>query len=179
MAKRKDFSELTRVQIPAALHLMRLGYTYLPHNGKILNERDPETNILVSVFRDQFLKFNNYATDEDVDRELSNIKLELDQNDLGRSFFKRLQGQENTVYIDWENPEANTFHLALEVTCHNGQDEFRPDVVVFINGLPFLISKSNSQMLSEMARRGFSQSRIEPDIVLRIASSVASITLLN
>lgn len=136
MAKRKDFSELTRVQIPAALHLMRLGYTYLPHNGKILNERDPETNILVSVFRDQFLKFNNYATDEDVDRELSNIKLELDQNDLGRSFFKRLQGQENTVYIDWENPEANTFHLALEVTCHNGQDEFRPDVVVFINGLP-------------------------------------------
>ena len=93
MAKRKDFSELTRVQIPAALHLMRLGYTYLPHNGKILNERDPETNILVSVFRDQFLKFNNYATDEDVDRELSNIKLELDQNDLGRSFFKRLQGQ--------------------------------------------------------------------------------------
>lgn len=136
MAKRKDFSELTRVQIPAALHLMRLGYTYLPYNGKILNERDPETNILVSVFRDQFLKFNNYATDEDVDRELSNIKLELDQNDLGRSFFKRLQGQENTVYIDWENPEANTFHLALEVTCHNGQDEFRPDVVVFINGLP-------------------------------------------
>lgn len=136
MAKRKDFSELTRVQIPAALHLMRLGYTYLPHNGKILNERDPETNILVSVFRDQFLKFNNYATDEDVDRELSNIKLELDQNDLGCSFFKRLQGQGNTVYIDWENPEANTFHLALEVTCHNGQDEFRPDVVVFINGLP-------------------------------------------
>ena len=136
MAKRKDFSELTRVQIPAALHLMRLGYTYLPHNGKILNERDPETNILVSVFRDQFLKFNNYATDVDVDRELSNINFELDQNDLGRSFFKRLQGQENTVYIDWENPEANTFHLALEVTCHNGQDEFRPDVVVFINGLP-------------------------------------------
>ena len=136
MAKKKDFSELTRVQIPAALHLMRLGYTYLPHNGKILNERDPETNILVSIFRDQFLKFNNYATDEDVDRELSNIKLELDQNDLGRSFFRRLQGQEDTVYIDWENPEANTFHLALEVTCKNGQDEFRPDIVVFINGLP-------------------------------------------
>ena len=64
------------------------------------------------------------------------IKLELDQNDLGRSFFKRIQGQEDAVYIDWENPEANTFHLALEVACQNGQDEFRPDIVIFVNGLP-------------------------------------------
>ena len=136
MAKKKDFSELTRVQIPAALHLMRLGYTYLPRNGKEIAERDPDTNILVSVFKEQFLKFNNYLTEEDFERELANIKLELDQNDLGRSFFRRLQGQEDTVYIDWENSEANTFHLALEVTCKNGQDEFRPDIVVFINGLP-------------------------------------------
>lgn len=136
MVKKKDFSELTRVQIPAALHLMRLGYTYLPRNGKEIAERDPDTNILVSVFKEQFLKFNNYLTEEDFERELANIKLELDQNDLGRSFFRRLQGQEDTVYIDWENPEANTFHLALEVTCENGQDEFRPDIVVFINGLP-------------------------------------------
>ena len=136
MAKRKDFSELTRVQIPATLHLMRLGYTYLPRNGKEISERDPDTNILVSVFKEQFLKFNNYLTEEDFERELANIKLELDQNDLGRSFFRRLQGQEDTVYIDWENPEANTFHLVLEVTCKNGQDEFRPDIVVFINGLP-------------------------------------------
>ena len=136
MAKKKDFSELTRVQIPAALNLMRLGYTYLPRNGKEIAERDPDTNILVSVFKEQFLKFNNYLTEEDFERELANVKLELDQNDLGRSFFRRLQGQEDTVYIDWENPEANTFHLALEVTCKNGQDEFRPDIVVFINGLP-------------------------------------------
>ena len=136
MAKKKDFSELTRVQIPAALHLMRLGYTYLPRNGKEIAEQDPDTNILVSVFKEQFLKFNNYLTEEDFERELANIKLELDQNDLGRSFFRRLQGQEDTVYIDWENPKANTFHLALEVTCKNGQDEFRPDIVVFINGLP-------------------------------------------
>jgi len=136
MARRKDFSELTRVQIPAALHLMRMGYTYLPRNGKEIAERDPDTNILVSVFKEQFLTFNNYLTDEDFERELANIKLELDQNDLGRSFFKRIQGQEGALYIDWENPEANTFHLALEVTCQNGQDEFRPDIVVFINGLP-------------------------------------------
>ena len=59
MAKKKDFSELTRVQIPAALHLMRLGYTYLPRNSKKMIERDPDTNILISVFKEQFLTFNN------------------------------------------------------------------------------------------------------------------------
>ena len=78
MARRKDFSELTRVQIPAALHLMCMGYTYLPRNGKEIAERDPDTNILVSVFKEQFLTFNNYLTDEDFERELANIKLELD-----------------------------------------------------------------------------------------------------
>ena len=51
MARRKDFSELTRVQIPAALHLMRMGYTYLSRNSKEIEERDPDTNILVSVFK--------------------------------------------------------------------------------------------------------------------------------
>lgn len=136
MRKEKEFTEMTRVQIPAVLHLMRLGFTYLPRNGKELKERDPETNILVSIFREQFLKFNNYATDLDVERELSNIKLELDQNDLGRAFYKRIIGETSATYIDWEHPESNIFHVALEVTYKNGRDEFRPDLVVFINGLP-------------------------------------------
>ena len=56
MKRQKDFSELTRVQIPAALHLMRMGYTYLPRNGKETAERDADTNILVSVFKEQFFK---------------------------------------------------------------------------------------------------------------------------
>ena len=136
MVSRREFSELTRVQIPAALHLMRLGYTYLPHNGKEIMGRDPETNILLRIFREQYLKFNNYATDLDVERELNNIKIELDQNDLGRAFYKRIVSNSGPTYIDWENPKNNTFHLALEVTCQNGGDEFRPDIVIFINGLP-------------------------------------------
>lgn len=53
MVSRREFSELTRVQIPAALHLMRLGYTYLPHNGKEIMGRDPET-----IFYFQFLESN-------------------------------------------------------------------------------------------------------------------------
>ena len=50
MVSRREFSELTRVQIPAALHLMRLGYTYLPHNGKEIMGRDPETCLLYTSY---------------------------------------------------------------------------------------------------------------------------------
>ncbi len=64
MKREKEFPELTRVQNLAALHLMRLGYTYLPHNGK---ELKIETNILVSD-AETILDSNNYATDLDVER---------------------------------------------------------------------------------------------------------------
>ena len=59
------FSELTRVQIPAVLHLIRIGYTYLSRKSQEIIERDSETNILVSIFREQYRKLNNYATDMD------------------------------------------------------------------------------------------------------------------
>ena len=127
---------MTRVQIPAAFHLMRMGYTYLPckREGNCRKRsRDEYSGI---YFREQFLKFNNYANDVDVERELSNIKLELDQNDLGRAFYKRIIGETKCDLYWLEHPEANTFHVALEVTYKNGRDEFRPDLVVFINGIP-------------------------------------------
>ena len=134
--RKKEHNELTRVQLPAALHLTRLGYTYLSRTSEELRNRDLSTNILVSVFKQQFLKFNNYASEADFESELENIRLELDQDNLGRSFFKRIQGKSDYTYINWNNLEANTFHIALEVTCQNGEDEFRPDITVFINGLP-------------------------------------------
>ena len=134
--RKKEHNELTRVQLPAALHLTRLGYTYLSRTSEELRNRDLSTNILVSVFKRQFLKFNNYASEAVFERELDNIRLELDQEDIGRSFFKRIQGKSDYTYINWTDLEANTFHIALEVTCQNGEDEFRPDITVFINGLP-------------------------------------------
>lgn len=128
-------NELTRVQLPALLHLTRLGYQFLSRHSQEINERDRETNILVSIFKKQFLKYN-YADEADFQREFENIKIALDQDDLGRGFFERLQGKIGYTYINWEEPEKNTYHVAMEVTAQAGDDEFRPDLVLFINGLP-------------------------------------------
>ena len=50
------FNENTRVQLPALVHLTRLGYEYF---GKISENSagevyDPDTNILIEVFKKQF-----------------------------------------------------------------------------------------------------------------------------
>ena len=132
-----DFNEATRVQIPALVHLTRIGYTYF---GKISDESagtvyDPDTNILLEVFRQQFKKLNP-GNEGVFYQTLQEIKQELDYDDLGKQFYKRLKSVSPTRLIDFEHPDNNTFHCTAEFTCKNGQDEFRPDITLFINGLP-------------------------------------------
>ena len=133
----KDFNELSRVQLPAVIQLMKLGYEYLSYN-KNRSDFDPDNNIIVPIFKKQFLKLNPDASEDDFKNEYKDIKLELNFNDLGRSFFNRLQGKGNSEYrlIDWNNFDNNSFHVAIEVSCINGEEEFRPDITIFINGLP-------------------------------------------
>lgn len=133
----KTYNELSRVQLPAVLHLVKLGYEYFSYKQN-KQDIDPETNIFVPEFRKQFLKLNPEATDFDFEKELKDIKLELGYNDLGRSFFNRIQGTSNSNYkfIDWENFNNNSFKAAIEVPCINAEEEFRPDITVFINGFP-------------------------------------------
>ena len=48
------FNENTRVQVPAALHLCKLGYTYLDN----ICAYDTKTNILIDVFLNAVKRFN-------------------------------------------------------------------------------------------------------------------------
>ena len=59
--------------------------------------------------------------------------------------------------IDFENPANNTFHCTAEFTCKRDQDEFRPDITLFINGLPLVfieVKKPNNHggMVAESQR---------------------------
>jgi len=135
----KEFNEATRVQLPALVHLTRLGYRYY---GKLSEEQsgisfDSETNILIDVFRSQFHKLNP-GQEAEFHQTLQTIRQELDYDDLGRSFYNRLKSVSPTRLIDFENPKNNTFHFTAEFTCKNGQDEFRPDITLFVNGLPLV-----------------------------------------
>ena len=134
---RNDFNEATRVQLTALVHLTRIGYTYL---GKIpmgdTEVYDPDTNILKKVFEAQFKKLNPKTT-LSAEGVLSEIRKELDDDDLGRQFYKRLISVSPVQLVDFEHPENNTYHCTAEFTCKN-DDEFRPDITLFINGLPLV-----------------------------------------
>ena len=131
------FTEATRVQIPAMVHLTRLGYTYF---GKIPEDMkgvvyDSDTNILTDVFRTQFEKLNPNHEGEWA-QVLRDIRKELNDDDLGRGFYNRLKSVSPVRLVDFSDPSNNTFHFTAEFTCKNGQDEFRPDITLFVNGLP-------------------------------------------
>ena len=158
MAAKTEFNEATRVQMPALVHLTRLGYQYY---GKMTEEMsgslyDPDTNILVDVFRKQFCKLNP-KHDGEVEQTLRLIKQELDNDDLGRSFYARLSSVSPIRLIDFENPSNNIYHFTAEFTCRRDQDEFRPDITLFINGLPLVfveVKKPNNHggMVAESKR---------------------------
>ena len=127
------FNENSRVKIPAILHLMRLGYTYISQNQQ---DRRDDTNIFEDIFVDSLQRINPDSTKEEILRILDEICLELDYEDLGRKFYQRLSATSGIKLIDFKNFNNNSFHVTTELTCKNGDEEFRPDITILINGMP-------------------------------------------
>src|SRR5690554_744621 len=141
----KKFNEDSRVKIPAILHLMRLGYKYLSLKGQ---SWDLDTNIFPELFKTAISKINPGIEEAEAGRLLEDVKLLLDNEDLGRAFFERLSERSNTKLIDFENFNNNTFHVVTELTCQNGDEEFRPDITLLINGMPLVfieVKKPNNR----------------------------------
>ena len=88
---------------------------------------------------------------------LKDIRLELDNDDIGKSFYNRLVSTSPVKLIDFDNLKNNVFHCTAEFTCKRDDDEFRPDITLFVNGLPLVfieVKKPNNTggMLAESKR---------------------------
>jgi len=126
------FNEDSRVKIPALLHLMRLGYQYVSRNEQ---NRLEDSNIFPEIFIPKIAAING-ITPAEAKRVLEEISLELDFEDLGKKFYERLTATSGIKLIDFENFDNNSFHVTTELTCKAGDEEFRPDITVLINGMP-------------------------------------------
>ena len=131
-----SFNENTRVQVPAALHLCKLGYNYLDN----IPAYDAKTNILKDVFQNAVKRLNPEMSSQDASLLLSKIINMADNDDLGREFYQLLSANSGVKLIDFENPDNNDWHVTTEFTCENEEteDEFRPDITCFVNGLPLV-----------------------------------------
>lgn len=139
------FSEDSRVKIPCILHLVRLGYQYLSLKNAAWDEH---TNIFPELFRTAIGRINPEVTGDDITRLLDEVKLTLENEDLGKAFYEKLTERSGIRLIDFGDFSNNSFHVVTELTCKNGDDEFRPDITLLINGMPLVfieVKKPNNQ----------------------------------
>ena len=142
------FCEDSRVKFPTLMHLMGMGYKYISQRGLFTKyvtipktESDTLTNILLQPFSEAYLRLNPLSTQDDADAMLHRIQKSLNNDDLGRQFYKEILLDTRNKIIDLSSPtnfiRNNTFQVATEMTCGDlSCDNFRPDITIFINGLP-------------------------------------------
>ena len=152
-----NFNENTRVQVPAALHLCKLGYTYLDNISN--PDYDHRTNILTDVFLNAVKRLNPSMSDQKIASLLSKIANIANNDDLGREFYQMLSSNSGIKLIDFDNPGKNDWHVTTEFTCENEEteDNFRPDITCFVNGMPLAfieVKKPNNRdgILAERER---------------------------
>lgn len=176
--------ELAISQEPALQVLTELGYTYLSPEEVKRKRKSQYDVLLLDVLERQLKKLNQFEyKDEtyafsqstveqairDLDEDLTdglvrtNEKI-YDSLMLGRSYEEHLNdGSKKSFtmqYIDWDHPENNVYHVTqeFEVERQNGEGTARPDVLVFINGIPLGVieckraSVSTDQAVSQMIR---------------------------
>ncbi len=122
------YNEVTRVQVPALMHLAKLGYDFIPAKNK--PKLDTATNILTDSFTQAFERLNPTKNAQDV---LAEMKKRLNYDDLGKSFYEYLLKSEHQI-IDFGNPNNNLYEMMTELPYKS----FRPDITLFINGLPLV-----------------------------------------
>jgi type I restriction enzyme, R subunit len=140
------FNEDTRVKIPTIIHFIRLDYTYLSLKNN--PQRDEETNIFTDLFKKSVANINKGIEDRDIDNLIKDVKLSLDNEDLGKAFYQMLVEKSGIKLIDFKDFFRNQFHVVTELTYKNGDEEFRPDITLLINGMPLVfieVKKPNNK----------------------------------
>ncbi len=127
------FNEDSRVKIPALLHLARLGYGYLSLKTA---QWDARNNLFTEVFADAILRINPTLQRADIPALIDKIQLSLAGEDLGRVFHQLLTARSGVRLFDFENLANNRWHVVTELPFVNGEDEFRPDITLLVNGMP-------------------------------------------
>lgn len=148
------FNEDSRVKIPTVLHLCRLGYNYVSLKNAAW---DKQANFFPTIFRDSLIRINEGIKLDEIDRLYANALLLLDYEDLGRAFYERLIQQSGRKLIDFSDFASNSFHVVTELPCTYGDEEFRPDITLLINGMPLAfieVKKPNNKggVLEEQER---------------------------
>jgi type I restriction enzyme R subunit len=157
-------------QLPALQMLINLGYEYLTPGEALKERQGKKSNVLLeNILREQLKKINriNFKgqeylfSEENIQsaiQKLKNVKYDgllktneavYDMLTLGTSLEQSIEGESksfNLRYIDWQNWDRNIFHVTAEfgVERTRSAETARPDIVLFVNGIPFAVIECKS-----------------------------------
>lgn len=94
-------SEDLRVKIPCILHLVCLGYRYLSLQETVW---DNDTNIFPALFDEAIARINPELSSDEVTHALADVKLLLDNEDLGKMAVNTVENQQLNQLRDWLLP---------------------------------------------------------------------------
>ena len=168
------YLEVNASQKPAIALLQSMGYTYIsPEDCE--KQRGSRYHVLLKdILRGQLRRLNRYSyAGAENEFSAANIERAMEELDepltdglvrtsekiydallLGKSYPETVGGGKslsfNLKYIDWEHPENNLFHVTEEFAVES-QDKLhnaRPDIVLFINGIPFAVIECKAPHIS-------------------------------
>lgn len=169
------YSERSISQEPALALLRSMGYTYISPEDCALQRGSNYRILLKGILRGQLRRLNRYSyagaenefsapnierAMEDLDAPLTDGLIRASEKIydmllLGRSYQETVgEGKSlsfNLKYIDWENWDNNVFHVTREfsVDSQDNAHNARPDIVLFINGIPFGVIECKAPHISE------------------------------
>jgi type I restriction enzyme R subunit len=181
-----SFKEDHISQIPALQLLQKLGYTYLSQ-AEAENLRGGKTSniLLEDILRKQLKEINSekrisstkttYISDANIENGIRALK-ELPMNEgyiaacetaynlitLGKTFDQSFDGDKKSItlqYVDWKNPENNAFHVTEEYSVMRSasKEHYRPDLVLFVNGIPLCVIECKRPDMKEPLKQAISQ----------------------
>lgn len=181
-----SFKEDHISQIPALQMLVNLGYTYLsPAEAERLRGGKTTNVLLEDILRKQLKEINaekaisstksTYISDPNIENGIQIIK-NLPMNEgyiaasekvynlltLGQALEQNVDGDKKSFtlqYIDWKNLSNNTFHVTEEfnVMRSTSKEHYRPDLVLFVNGIPLCIIECKRPDMKEPLKQAISQ----------------------
>ena len=162
-----SFKENDISQQPALEFLQKLGYHYLSQEEALEQRGGKTSNVLLEdILRQQLRNLNSIRigshsearfSEQNIENGVAamrNVPMEggyLNANEavynmltLGKAFEQSIDGDKKSYtmrYIDWQHPENNVFHVTEEfaVTRAGSNDTYRPDIVLFVNGIPLVV----------------------------------------
>ncbi len=164
------FDEKHLSQLPAIQLLVQMGYEYLSP-AEALHERQGRTSnvLLEGVLRESLKEINGIwhrgseylFSEENIQtaiQKLKNVKYDglvrtneviYDLLTLGTALEQTIDGDSksyNLKYVDWKNIEQNRFHVTAEFSVERSRstETVRPDLVLFVNGIPFCVIECKS-----------------------------------